>query len=135
MYLRALAALTALAILPALAEAQRRCSKGIPCGNSCISATKTCRIGGSEPTAPPRPAGAVAPRAAVLQQAAGTPTPSDVSRTDSVERLWVGSGRGWIYYRSSCEVARDMDPRLKKYFQTEEEAQQLGYRRSKEPGC
>jgi hypothetical protein len=29
-----------------LAEA-RNCTKGIPCGASCISATKTCRIGGS----------------------------------------------------------------------------------------
>ena len=26
-------------------EAQKRCVKGIPCGNTCIAANKTCRIG------------------------------------------------------------------------------------------
>ena len=32
---------------PDHAEAQRNCRKGIPCGNTCISATKVCRIGSS----------------------------------------------------------------------------------------
>lgn len=34
-------------------EAQRNCRKGIPCGNSCISRDKVCRIGsGSSETSP-----------------------------------------------------------------------------------
>lgn len=31
-------------------EAQKRCTKGIPCGNSCIAANKTCRIGAGTAT-------------------------------------------------------------------------------------
>jgi hypothetical protein len=34
-----------LALVSTSAEAQKRCVKGIPCGNTCISANKTCRIG------------------------------------------------------------------------------------------
>lgn len=45
------------------AYAQKNCRKGIPCGNSCISAKKTCRIGsGTARTSPPR---RTAPRTAV----------------------------------------------------------------------
>lgn len=36
-----------IALFATSAEAQKRCVKGIPCGNSCISASKTCRIGTS----------------------------------------------------------------------------------------
>jgi hypothetical protein len=36
----------------ASADAQKRCVKGIPCGNTCISASKTCRIG--SPSTPAR---------------------------------------------------------------------------------
>lgn len=47
-----------LAVVAKDAEAQRRCTKGIPCGGSCIAATKTCRVGApsSEPTREPTPA-------------------------------------------------------------------------------
>ena len=34
-----------LALLPAQLFAQKQCHKGIPCGNSCISAAKTCHVG------------------------------------------------------------------------------------------
>lgn len=45
-----------LAVVAKDAEAQRRCTKGIPCGGSCISATKTCRVGSSsEPARDPTP--------------------------------------------------------------------------------
>lgn len=46
------------------ADAQRRCTKGIPCGNSCISAGKTCRVGtGTAVAAPREPPRAAPPRA------------------------------------------------------------------------
>ena len=34
------------------AGAQRHCKKGIPCGGTCISATKTCHVGVEKPTEP-----------------------------------------------------------------------------------
>jgi hypothetical protein len=33
------------------AAAQKHCTKGIPCGNSCISASNVCHIGTSPPAA------------------------------------------------------------------------------------
>jgi hypothetical protein len=35
----------AFVLVPSVADAAQRCRKGIPCGNTCISATKTCRVG------------------------------------------------------------------------------------------
>lgn len=35
---------------PPVAEAQKKCVKGIPCGNTCISAKKVCRVGGGGAT-------------------------------------------------------------------------------------
>lgn len=48
--------LTALLVLPSAADAQRRCVKGKPCGNTCIAANRTCRVG-TPPSAaaPPQP--------------------------------------------------------------------------------
>jgi hypothetical protein len=54
-------------------EAQRRCTKGIPCGNTCIAANRTCRVGTTprQPTpAPASRAAATAPPAAPLAAAA-----------------------------------------------------------------
>jgi hypothetical protein len=49
-----IAVLTALSLTLTLAFSSvveaRNCTKGIPCGASCISANKTCRIGGSTST-------------------------------------------------------------------------------------
>lgn len=35
------------------AHAQKRCTKGIPCGGTCISASKTCRVGSPSPSPAP----------------------------------------------------------------------------------
>lgn len=54
-------------------EAQRRCTKGIPCGNTCIAANRTCRVGTTprQPTtAPAARTPAAAPPAAPLAAAA-----------------------------------------------------------------
>ena len=37
-------------LLAVPAEAQKNCTKGIPCGNTCISASKVCRVGTSTRT-------------------------------------------------------------------------------------
>lgn len=39
------AVLFSLALSSSLLEAQKKCVKGIPCGNTCISADKVCRVG------------------------------------------------------------------------------------------
>ncbi len=39
-------AMLSLALILSFGAEARNCKKGIPCGNSCISASKTCRIGG-----------------------------------------------------------------------------------------
>lgn len=54
-------------VLPALAWAPvgdgRNCTKGKPCGNTCIAANKTCRIGGGTATRSPAAARSYVPPA------------------------------------------------------------------------
>src|SRR5688572_10957598 len=80
----ATAILLVAAAIPA--EAQRRCTKGIPCGNTCISATKTCRVGsGSATKAGSTRPDSVAPRP--------SPTATNLTQKqldDSVARLLYG---------------------------------------------
>lgn len=99
------------------AEAQKNCKKGIPCGNSCISATKTCRIG--SPT--------TATRANTAQEVAS----ADSYSSDG----WVASTRGNTYYRAGCSGANKLSSANKVYFATEELARAAGYTRSRTKGC
>ena len=100
------------------AEAQKNCRKGIPCGNSCISASKTCRIGTS------------APRPSVSATAPAQPGEASAS-----SGAWVGSSRGSTYYRAGCSSARKLSARNLVYFRSEEQATAAGYRRSVQKGC
>lgn len=116
--------------LPVALEAQKNCKKGIPCGNTCISATKTCRIG--------TPASAPAPRAvpavAVAEQgAAAEAQPS--TETASSSAAWVASSRGNTYYRNGCSGGNKLSPANRIYFASEEAAQAAGYSRSRQRGC
>jgi len=104
--------LLCLGVSPVL-EAQRNCRKGIPCGNSCISASKVCRIDG----------GAAA--------AATSLTPL----APNGEAKWVASSRGQKYYLSTCSAARRLSPANRIYFKTEETAREAGYTRSATRGC
>lgn len=108
-----------------LAEAQRRrsaprCTRGVQCGNTCIAANKTCRIGTAAPAPAPPPA-----RATSASATTG-------SATDSA---WVASSRGSMYYRRGCKGAGDLAPQNLIYFRSEEAAQRAGYRRSVQKGC
>lgn len=40
---------------------------------------------------------------------------------------------GRIYYQTLCQAARELPEPI--YFKSEEEAEQLGYQRSRVPGC
>ena len=49
------------------ADAQRVCKRGIPCGNTCIAANRTCRVGpGKAAGAPPGAADSIAAKAATV---------------------------------------------------------------------
>lgn len=117
-------ALVGIAVTAAPADAQRRCTKGIPCGNSCIAANKVCRVGTSP--APREPA-----TAATMQTLVG----QSASARDSALFDWVGSVDGSIYYRSTCVMATKLWPQERVYFQRESDAVARGYRRSRVQGC
>ena len=99
-------AIAALIAFPAAADAQKRCVKGKPCGNTCIAANKTCRVA----TAPAR-----------AEPDANAP--------------WVASSQGQVYYKRGCSNANGLAPANRIYFRTEEEARGAGYRRSTSRGC
>lgn len=68
-----------LGLLPHVADAQRQCKKGIPCGNSCISASRTCRIGTSSGSS-------------------GTtlrPQPARLPKSDGAEARRMTTDQGW----------------------------------------
>lgn len=120
-----------LAVAPDVAGAQRRCTKGIPCGNSCISASKTCRIGSEpapQPSSRPRPL-SEAERQALLARALGDTAPG------LQYGPWVGSVDGTIYYATSCRTAWKLSEEERVYFGSEQEAIARGYKRSRAKTC
>ena len=117
-------------------QAQRNCRKGIPCGNTCISASKVCRIGSGssrepEPMAPPA-ARPTAEPAALAPQAAPAAQPAPAPDT---QYPWIGSFADGIYFRAGCPAALDLAPTNRRYFSTEVAAQDAGYRKSRVPDC
>lgn len=106
-------ALFGVGLFTGRAQAQKTCKKGIPCGNSCIAANKTCRIQ-SVPTAN---------------------STSDAAATASRDGAWVGSTIGHTYYRAGCSGARKLKPSNLRTFASEAEAQKAGYAHSGQRGC
>lgn len=134
--MRIIVAAVFLLILAASADAQPNCKKGIPCGNSCISATKTCRIGtpAGEPATQPakRPADTPDPeREAFLRRLRG--------QVDAQVLIdggpFLGSVDGNIYYVTGCATATKLSFDEIVYFKSEQEAIAKGYRRSRAKGC
>lgn len=130
------------------AWAAPRCKKGIPCGNTCISASRTCHIGReapsttkstdslSTPAVAPAESAASAAAAATAVAATAAAAPLAASALSSSEPdLWVGSIADTVYFRASCSAARDLAVANKRDFTSEAEAQQAGFRRSSTPGC
>ena len=111
---------------PASLRAQKNCTKGIPCGRTCIAANKVCRIG----TTSPAPAPLVDAKAAPLASVAS------VAVTD-LNAPWVAFKDGSIYYRNvmGCEVARVPVKAERVYFKSEDDARRAGLVASREAGC
>lgn len=121
------AALVGIALVAAPADAQRRCSKGIPCGNSCIAANKVCRVGTSPAPREPAPREPTTSTQSLIGQS--------MAARDSAFFEWVGSVDGLIYYRSTCVMATKLWPQERVFFQRESDAVARGYRRSRVVGC
>jgi hypothetical protein len=113
--------LLTLVTLSAPLAAQRTCKKGIPCGNSCISAGKVCHVGAGAP-ADAKPTALVAVPGVAVK---------------GVGAQWVAFRDGSIYYRNvmGCEAARVPVKAERVYFRTAENAKSAGLTSSKEPGC
>lgn len=108
-------------VVPTALMAQKRCTKGIPCGNTCIAANKVCRVGSGTPT----PAAGVAPRA----------TRTDTAAVAGASSPWVASSIGRTYYRNGCAGASRLAKRNLIWFPTEDSAQAAGFKRSTARGC
>ena len=96
--MRAIVLALLLSLVPIVADAQRNCVKGKPCGNTCIARDKTCRIG----TAPPG-SGATGERPAIQR----APEYERVGGQGSIHFIALRSdvvGKRSVYYRAVEDV-------------------------------
>lgn len=110
-------ALISIGVFSSVAEAQKNCSKGKPCGNTCISRDKVCRVGTPSPTP------------------ASAPTAQPLATAAVADAQFVASSRGKVYYLIGCSGAKKLSPANLIYFKTEQQAKDKGYRRSATKGC
>ena len=114
-------------------EAQKKCTKGIPCGNTCIAANKTCRIGTSSttPETTPKPLATTAPATGTTARA-----PLDIPAGDSTWG-WTAARSGDVYYANvqSCVYLQRVQAGQRIYFRTSKEAEAYGLTRSLNSGC
>lgn len=124
------ATLMGMVLTPDAASAQRNCKKGIPCGGTCIAASKTCHVGtpAARPTARPESTSDVAPK--VIPQSKPHPLFSVASSGQ-----WVGSSRGHTYYRDGCSGASKLAKSNLLHFKSEADAKAAGFKRSAQKGC
>lgn len=127
---RFLAALALLVICGSAADAQKRCTKGIPCGNTCISATKTCRIGSSAPTPPPK----------TPATSARTPARDTTVASRDSTLPWVATRTGSTFYLNSptclsARTVRSLRPESVVFFKSEEDAKKYGLEKSAARDC
>ncbi len=120
-----------LTALPFAAEAQV-CTRGKPCGNTCIARDRTCRVGqgtARQGGGAPRPTPAPSGRPTI-------PTPP-ASATDGVPAgaAFVASSRGRVYYWVGCGAWRGLSAANLRFFASREEAAAAGYTPSASAGC
>lgn len=111
--------LASIFAVPEGLDAQKRCVKGKPCGNTCIARSKTCRVGtGSARQAPVR-----------------SSRPSPASAAVPEDARYVASSRGTKYYWIQCSAWRSLSPANRIFFKTRSEAEETGYTPSAQRGC
>jgi endonuclease YncB( thermonuclease family) len=101
-------------------EAQKNCSKGKPCGNTCIARNKVCRVGSGSARSAPR-----SPRSAPAAQAVSIPEGA----------RYVASARGQVYYWTGCSAWKSLSRANLVWFEGAGEAAAAGYRPSASKGC
>lgn len=122
-------------LLCAPLHAQRNCRTGIPCGNSCIAATKTCRIGGAAAPRSESPSSSVAP-SNVTPPALGSRAQLEAGAIPPAStHPWVALRGGTFFYRRSCRAARELPRQELVYFKSETEAVDSGRLPSEVAGC
>ena len=147
--MRALILLLSLTLLGSTRlEAQRNCVKGKPCGNSCIAASKTCRIGtpSSTPTtSTPRKTAAqlradsVAASERTRAALAATKNSGDSAKRqpvlDPTQSAFVGDASRKIFFLRGCAAASRIAEDNSVVFVSEDDAKVAGYARSGAAGC
>jgi len=133
-----LLAATSLFVFAASAEAQR-CTKGKPCGNTCIATSRTCRVGSGTATQagePAKPKQDSAESAEVVRRALLSVRPNATPIAASLsDTLFVGSRVDGVFFLRNCVAALDLALENRRYFKTEKDALDAKYRRSRVPGC
>lgn len=99
-----------LFLLPQIGAAQPNCRKGIPCGNSCISASKVCRIGSPNPAAP------TTSPPTTPTQSTGTTKKSEESEKST--KVWINT-KSKVYH---CPGTRYFGATANGRYSTEKEA-------------
>jgi len=127
-------------ILIAPTASAQRCVKGIPCGNTCISATKTCRVGSGSATSArepetKRPTTKQADSAMAATYLSITSRSTKSSTASPNDTLFVGSRVDGVFFLRTCLAAQDLAMENRRYFKTEKDAAEAKYRRSRVPGC
>lgn len=129
-------ALLGLLLAIATPASAQNCKKGIPCGNSCIAATRTCRVGQGTARAAPGSPGAKQPAANLPPQPAGS-VPSSAGVKIPEDAVFVASVRGEVYYLISpaCTAWRDISPANLRWYKSSTDAVGAGLRASTIGGC
>jgi hypothetical protein len=105
------------------ADAQRNGRKGIPCGNTCISADKVCHV--ITPAVAPTP---IAPSSGRTLVGTTTTADSGTPAATAGEFPWVGSLADGVYFRAYCAPAQDLAPANRRYFRMVQDAERAGFR-------
>lgn len=108
-------------------DAQPRCKKGCPCGNACISCSKTCHKSAAPPPAE-RPATA---RPLV--------SPSSTVETRTLAGVytgqWFGSSANRFYFTAQCPIVKLLAVGDQVVLPDSASAERVGFRRLVLPGC
>lgn len=133
--------LVAATLLVAMPLHAQHCRKGIPCGNSCISASKTCRVGrGTAWGGPSSTSEPARPRSTRTEPSAPSLNLRSTGRGGYAVADTNAPYLGWpyvgMYYARTCSylpyIPRDS---LTRWFRTPDDAEKAGFKRSPLPGC
>lgn len=141
-YMAAFTVAALLAMLPTQSHA-KNCKNSQPCGNSCISWSKTCRVGASAPRpAPayrPPPAQPAPPSNRARPLTGGSSrtvsTPAATFAPGSATSVWVGLKANMLLYRSDCPFIKDFSSEQRVYFDRVSAANAAGFEQAADFGC